>query len=79
MTKIIKLWHRTAFWARVEKSCLYIGSAISGTMVLTEAGKLVTLIVIGSTIAGGLVGFWFNDANKDGIADIYQDIEPPKQ
>jgi hypothetical protein len=79
MTKITRLWHRTAFWSRVEKSCLYIGSAITGTMVISEAGKLVTLIVIVSTVAGGLVGFWFNDANKDGIADIYQNDEDVKK
>jgi hypothetical protein len=73
MTKIIKIWHRTTFWTKIEKSFLYIGSSISGTMVLTDAGKLATLIVIGSTIAGGLVGFWMTDANKDGIIDIIQD------
>lgn len=72
MTRIIKLWYKTAFWVRVEKSCLYIGSVITGTLVLANADKMWTLIVIGSTIIGGLVGFWFNDENKDGIADIFQ-------
>lgn len=78
MTKIVKLWHRSAFWVRVEKSFLYIGSAISGTMVLNDAGKWATAIVIGSTIAGGFVGFWFNDSNKDGVPDVFQDL-PPKE
>jgi hypothetical protein len=72
MTKIIKLWHKTAFWARVEKTFLYVGSAITGTLVLNEADKIWTLIVIGSTIIGGAVGFWFNDDNRNGIADIYE-------
>jgi hypothetical protein len=73
MTRIVKLWYRTAFWARVEKSFLYIGSAVTGTLVLTDADKIWTLIVIGSTIIGGMVGFWFNDENKNGVADIFEE------
>lgn len=72
MTKIIKIWHKTSFWTRVEKTFLYVGSTITGTLVLTDAGKWWTVTVIVSTIIGGAVGFWFNDDNKDGIADIYQ-------
>lgn len=72
MTRIVKLWYRTAFWARVEKSFLYIGSVITGTLVLSDADKIWTLIVIAATIVGGLVGFWFNDENKNGIADIFE-------
>jgi len=72
MTKIIKLWYKTSFWSRVEKSFLYVGSVVTGTLVLNEADKVWTLIVIGSTIAGGVVGFWFNDENKNGIADIFE-------
>lgn len=72
MTKIVKLWHKTAFWARVEKTCLYVGSTITGTLVISEANKWWTIVVIVSSIIGGGVGFWFNDENKDGIADIYQ-------
>jgi hypothetical protein len=72
MTKIIKLWHKTSFWTRVEKTFLYVGSTITGTMVQMEANKILILVVIVSTIIGGAVGFWFNDENKDGIADIYQ-------
>lgn len=73
MTRIVKIWYKTAFWGRVEKSFLYVGSTVTGTLVLADAGKVWTLIVIGSTIVGGVVGFWFNDSNKDGIADIFQD------
>ena len=72
MTRIVKLWYRTAFWARVEKSCLYIGSAVTGTLFLNEADKMWTLIFIGSTITGGFIGFWFNDEDKNGIADIFE-------
>ena len=72
MTKIIKLWYKTSFWSRVEKSFLYVGSVVTGTLVLNEADKVWTLIVIGSTIVGGVVGFWFNDENKNGIADIFE-------
>ncbi len=76
MTRIVKLWYRTAFWGRVEKSCLYVGSTVTGTLVLADAAKVWTLIVIGSTIAGGFIGFWFNDSNNDGIADIFQHDQP---
>lgn len=75
MTRIVKLWHKTAFWVRVEKSCLYVGSAITGTLVITEVDKIWTLIVIASTIAGGLVGFWFSDENKNGVPDIFENEE----
>jgi hypothetical protein len=75
MTHIVKLWYRTAFWVRVEKSFLYVGSTITGTLVITEAAKVWTLIVIGSTIAGGLLGFWFSDENKNGVPDIFENNE----
>jgi hypothetical protein len=77
MTRIVKIWYRTAFWVRVEKSFLYVGSAITGTLVITEVDKIYTLIVIGSTIAGGLVGFWFSDENRNGIPDIFEDENKP--
>ena len=68
----ISVWRKTVFWARVEKSFLYIGSVVTGTLVLNEASKMWTLIVIGSTILGGIVGFWFNDDNRNGIPDIFE-------
>jgi hypothetical protein len=68
----LPIWRKTKFWYRVEKSFLYIGPTVTGTLVLNDADRTWTLIVIGSTIVGGFVGFWFNDDNKDGIADIFQ-------
>lgn len=73
MTKIIKLWHRTAFWTKVEKTFLYVGSTITGGMVAADAGKLWMAISVLTTITGGIVGFWMTDANKDGIIDLVQD------
>lgn len=70
--KKVKFWQRTAFWSRVEKSSFYIGTTITGTLVLSEVDKIYTLISLGSTIVGGLVGFWFNDADGDGISDVFQ-------
>lgn len=73
MTRIVKIWYRTSFWARIEKSFLYVGSTVTGSMVLAEADKVWTLVVIGSTVVGGVVSLWFNDENKDGIADIFEE------
>jgi hypothetical protein len=72
MTKIAKLWHRYSFWQRLEKASFYIGTTVTGTLVLSEVDKIYTIISLGSTIVGGLIGIIFNDDNKDGISDIFQ-------
>jgi hypothetical protein len=72
MTKLVRYWQRATFWGKLEKSFSIIGSTITAVMVLSEADKIWTIIVIAATILSALIGLWFDDKNKDGISDILQ-------
>lgn len=72
---LVKYWQKTSFWSKVEKSFMYIGSTITGGLVITEVSKPLTIISIVITILGGLLGFWMADANSDGVVDLFEPDE----
>lgn len=73
MTRVIKWWKRTRIWGKVRDSCALLGTGTTITLEGADVQGFWAYFVMLITVLGTLLGIWMNDANQDGIADIFQD------
>ena len=72
MTKIIKWWHKISFWNKLQGTLLSVGIGSEATLFFMDSIDAWKWVAGTATILGMLITKWFEDKNKDGIADIFQ-------
>ena len=79
MTKKIKrakgIWLRMSFWERVERTLTTLGASAVLLESIFGAGALATGITAALTVASQHIAIWFDDKNKDGVPDVFQEEE----
>jgi len=78
MTKMIKVWMKSTFWKKVQDTCALFGTGTTIGLETSDINGFWSIFVAVITLIGYVLGIWFNDSDNDGIADIFQDIQPPK-
>lgn len=73
MTKIVKWWKKMIFWTKLKSSVAGLGIGTEITLFVADSAEVWKWIAGGATFLGYLITVWIEDADKDGIADIFQD------
>ena len=73
----IRIWMKMSFWTRVERSLTILGSSAVILESALGAGPLATGLTAAFSLVGQQLAVWFDDKNKDGFADIFQEDVTP--
>jgi hypothetical protein len=70
-----RYFQRTHFWGKVRDTFALFGTGTTIGLEAAHVSGFWVYVVSGSTLIGAGIAIWMDDHNKDGIADIFQDLE----
>lgn len=76
--RAIRWWKKQSFWNKLAATFASLGIGTEVTLFFSESEHYWKYIAGAATIAGMLVSKWFEDKNKNGVSDCFED-DPPSE
>ncbi|HEY0752283.1 MAG TPA: hypothetical protein VGD26_14085 [Chitinophagaceae bacterium] len=73
MTKIVKWWMKFSFWNKLRAIMASLGIGGEVALYFGDSNEVYKWVAAGATILSILITYIVEDANKNGIADIFED------
>lgn len=68
----MSIWKKALLWTKIKDTFALGGILSQAGMEMLNTNEKIQLSVAVGTVLGYLIGMWFEDKDKDGIVDIFQ-------